>query len=220
MIRRPPRSTLFPYTTLFRSPGGPRRRANACRRRGAARGRSFEHADAVAQLGGELEVLVLDRLAELLPQVEQLPRGVRLRLAGGDVALADVLARAVQPPQQIAQVRVERLVALGAAEAARLAEVAQRTAAGGAAQPVGGGGEDVGRPLPHRRDEAAERRLEDRHAGLDALLLGAPLAQVERDLGVVLHLGQVDDRVALLAVIAQHQGIASADRKSTRLNSS
>src|SRR3712207_6942142 len=25
MIRRPPRSTLFPYTTLFRSPGGPRR---------------------------------------------------------------------------------------------------------------------------------------------------------------------------------------------------
>src|SRR3712207_7177440 len=24
MIRRPPRSTLFPYTTLFRSPGGAR----------------------------------------------------------------------------------------------------------------------------------------------------------------------------------------------------
>src|SRR2546422_6019600 len=24
MIRRPPRSTLFPYTTLFRSPGQPR----------------------------------------------------------------------------------------------------------------------------------------------------------------------------------------------------
>src|SRR3712207_8219678 len=30
MIRRPPRSTLFPYTTLFRSPGGP---AAACRAR-------------------------------------------------------------------------------------------------------------------------------------------------------------------------------------------
>src|SRR6266542_2749075 len=27
MIRRPPRSTLFPYTTLFRSAGGPRREA-------------------------------------------------------------------------------------------------------------------------------------------------------------------------------------------------
>src|SRR5215211_8893741 len=28
MIRRPPRSTLFPYTTLFRSPRRPRRRAD------------------------------------------------------------------------------------------------------------------------------------------------------------------------------------------------
>src|SRR6266487_4824312 len=32
MIRRPPRSTLFPYTTLFRSPG-----------RGAARGHRPDH---------------------------------------------------------------------------------------------------------------------------------------------------------------------------------
>src|SRR5438034_2784933 len=29
MIRRPPRSTLFPYTTLFRSPQEPRREAPA-----------------------------------------------------------------------------------------------------------------------------------------------------------------------------------------------
>src|SRR3712207_7606347 len=29
MIRRPPRSTLFPYTTLFRSGGAPGRRAGA-----------------------------------------------------------------------------------------------------------------------------------------------------------------------------------------------
>src|SRR3989449_2672743 len=29
MIRRPPRSTLFPYTTLFRSPRDPRRRLPA-----------------------------------------------------------------------------------------------------------------------------------------------------------------------------------------------
>src|SRR2546430_6180139 len=39
MIRRPPRSTLFPYTTLFRSRGGPRRISPAllacqCLRRG------------------------------------------------------------------------------------------------------------------------------------------------------------------------------------------
>src|SRR3712207_6877325 len=33
MIRRPPRSTLFPYTTLFRSPQGPDRRG-----RGRGRG--------------------------------------------------------------------------------------------------------------------------------------------------------------------------------------
>src|SRR5258706_12053282 len=31
MIRRPPRSTLFPYTTLFRSHRAPRCRAASCR---------------------------------------------------------------------------------------------------------------------------------------------------------------------------------------------
>src|SRR5256885_9873071 len=30
MIRRPPRSTLFPYTTLFRSPRSSRRRRASC----------------------------------------------------------------------------------------------------------------------------------------------------------------------------------------------
>src|SRR3712207_7315006 len=55
MIRRPPRSTLFPYTTLFRSAGGrPRRgrrqpgrpaadRAVLLGARGPAAGRSEEH---------------------------------------------------------------------------------------------------------------------------------------------------------------------------------
>src|SRR5438270_6781167 len=46
MIRRPPRSTLFPYTTLFRSRRGPRRHRPAHRagRVGAAsRRRSEEH---------------------------------------------------------------------------------------------------------------------------------------------------------------------------------
>src|SRR2546422_5627942 len=32
MIRRPPRSTLFPYTTLFRSPPGPQRDPDRPRR--------------------------------------------------------------------------------------------------------------------------------------------------------------------------------------------
>src|SRR3989440_10314526 len=37
MIRRPPRSTLFPYTTLFRSPGAAQRivRGDVVKRRGA-----------------------------------------------------------------------------------------------------------------------------------------------------------------------------------------
>src|SRR2546426_7495934 len=49
MIRRPPRSTLFPYTTLFRSPArGARRRCPRARpargpRRARRRGRSEEH---------------------------------------------------------------------------------------------------------------------------------------------------------------------------------
>src|SRR5437667_8879719 len=44
MIRRPPRSTLFPYTTLFRSPGGAggsagrRRSRRSCGRGGRRRG--------------------------------------------------------------------------------------------------------------------------------------------------------------------------------------
>src|SRR3712207_7926599 len=41
MIRRPPRSTLFPYTTLFRSRPA-RRGARADRRRGRAANRALE----------------------------------------------------------------------------------------------------------------------------------------------------------------------------------
>src|SRR5256885_5259792 len=37
MIRRPPRSTLFPYTTLFRSPGRNRRHAPCAAGQAAAR---------------------------------------------------------------------------------------------------------------------------------------------------------------------------------------
>src|SRR5258705_6868186 len=52
MIRRPPRSTLFPYTTLFRSAVAPRRLSRgeeAAAGDGAAGGRVGNgHADAVA----------------------------------------------------------------------------------------------------------------------------------------------------------------------------
>src|SRR3712207_7469291 len=48
MIRRPPRSTLFPYTTLFRSPVG--RRDRAPHRLGRRRQLRRQH-DAVGRLG-------------------------------------------------------------------------------------------------------------------------------------------------------------------------
>src|SRR3712207_7531748 len=49
MIRRPPRSTLFPYTTLFRSLLDRRGAgAGAARRRGAARGGGHLHGRAAA----------------------------------------------------------------------------------------------------------------------------------------------------------------------------
>src|SRR5256885_9061436 len=57
MIRRPPRSTLFPYTTLFRSPNQPHhrrpeleRRADSPRlRRGGARRRRGGHGPGVGR---------------------------------------------------------------------------------------------------------------------------------------------------------------------------
>src|SRR5256885_11878370 len=43
MIRRPPRSTLFPYTTLFRSPQPRRRSRTGVQRRRADRGGNERH---------------------------------------------------------------------------------------------------------------------------------------------------------------------------------
>src|SRR5437899_8805820 len=45
MIRRPPRSTLFPYTTLFRS------RARSCKNRNRKVGLSYESAGFLQQVG-------------------------------------------------------------------------------------------------------------------------------------------------------------------------
>src|SRR3712207_8261599 len=45
MIRRPPRSTLFPYTTLFRSRRLPRRPGGRLRDRGVLAGRRRHAAD-------------------------------------------------------------------------------------------------------------------------------------------------------------------------------
>src|SRR3989441_5073805 len=64
MIRRPPRSTLFPYTTLFRSPRE-RRRGGAPRPRGE-RGRDRAAPDEVAlvDLDEQVEGAAAERLRE------------------------------------------------------------------------------------------------------------------------------------------------------------
>src|SRR2546430_1771513 len=132
---------------------------------------------------------------------------------GRPVGILRPLARAVQPAEQVAQMRVERDMALIAAQPAGIAEVAQRAAARRAAQRVARRRHERARAaaFDHRPQKVPEGTLEHRAARFHALLLSALLAQMERDLGVVLHLGQVDDGVAFFAVIAEHQGIASTE---------
>src|SRR2546427_7999367 len=67
MIRRPPRSTLFPYTTLFRSPtrhGRSRRAAWLLRRRA----RQHDHGVLLRQPSGHLHVRSEEHTSELQSQ--------------------------------------------------------------------------------------------------------------------------------------------------------
>src|SRR3712207_8728001 len=77
MIRRPPRSTLFPYTTLFRSAG--------CEAGAAGRGCGMpRRVDATVH---RLEVTAGDPVADLVsrePGGEELPTPDPSRLAPGD----------------------------------------------------------------------------------------------------------------------------------------
>src|ERR1041384_3643037 len=63
MIRRPPRSTLFPYTTLFRSGRGARRTARARQQRGhdPAQPRSEEHTSELQSLAYLVCRLLLEK---------------------------------------------------------------------------------------------------------------------------------------------------------------
>src|SRR5215204_6604291 len=63
MIRRPPRSTLFPYTTLFRSDGGGPGLPGRARARGegAARLRSEEHTSELQSHSDLVCRLLLDK---------------------------------------------------------------------------------------------------------------------------------------------------------------
>src|SRR5438093_9432002 len=65
MIRRPPRSTLFPYTTLFRSGararGAPRPRPGPGATRGPGAGRSEEHTSELQSLTNLVCRLLLEK---------------------------------------------------------------------------------------------------------------------------------------------------------------
>src|SRR2546426_5844552 len=86
MIRRPPRSTLFPYTTLFRSPAPPGRHAAPARRRALCRapsargrarprlhgtaGRSEEHTSELQSPCNLVCRLLLEKKKKLTPNGE------------------------------------------------------------------------------------------------------------------------------------------------------
>src|SRR5438552_11942742 len=113
MIRRPPRSTLFPYTTLFRSrrppggaragglrrprtaPGGriprarPPRRAPAGRGRGAGRGRHGGHGMTLPLVASALPLPLLRR--GKVREVYEVDRETLLLVASDRVSAFDVV---------------------------------------------------------------------------------------------------------------------------------
>src|ERR1041384_8417996 len=70
MIRRPPRSTLFPYTTLFRSPreDRPRVRGSATEHAPEVRHRSEEHTSELQSLAYLVCRLLLEKNARTPPR--------------------------------------------------------------------------------------------------------------------------------------------------------
>src|SRR6266571_8194617 len=66
MIRRPPRSTLFPYTTLFRSRPGPRRPPRPARAARRAGPRSEEHTSELQSHVNLVCRLLLEKKKKLL----------------------------------------------------------------------------------------------------------------------------------------------------------
>src|SRR5258705_2712438 len=72
MIRRPPRSTLFPYTTLFRSPGTPKERTDHRCLLGFGNGRSEDRKSTrlnSSHLGISYAVFCLKKKKKKTPQL-------------------------------------------------------------------------------------------------------------------------------------------------------
>src|SRR3989475_9679545 len=110
MIRRPPRSTLFPYTTLFRSQAHERPPARARRRghAGAVAGTVTDHGRADASEVGEDELAVprgasgrrVDHLGDELGLVDVEPRLLGALVAiGADLGHPRMIVRPRAPPR-------------------------------------------------------------------------------------------------------------------------
>src|SRR3712207_6890466 len=92
MIRRPPRSTLFPYTTLFRSPRSVSRALRAVAVAADDRGSAADAVDA-ARACSDLELARCEGLAG------------RMALAEGDVEHARELLRAARSEEHTSELQ-------------------------------------------------------------------------------------------------------------------
>src|SRR3712207_3092116 len=111
MIRRPPRSTLFPYTTLFRS---------------IFILMAQKRESAIAELREELGLQVNLRIEEEVTKTLQLVTGLYTRLGhvmGADPELHDMLG-----PLDIASIERELLEQIAAAAATRRGKAGRRSA--------------------------------------------------------------------------------------------
>src|SRR5256885_14534834 len=95
MIRRPPRSTLFPYTTLFRSVLDHAEIAKAGQRRWMGIGP-----------GDGLEIDVID--GELLPSIDKVEAAATRAVDGRDVQLHRLGLAGRRPGPQLDAARIDR----------------------------------------------------------------------------------------------------------------
>src|SRR2546429_6140050 len=124
MIRRPPRSTLFPYTTLFRSHAATachvpaRDGAAVAHRRGATRPRGdVVHTSQLLDSRGDLRTVpVHERARRIIREVDPCSDGDGGVLEGYDVALTGAEVRVVEVEDAVAkhvgESRGRRVVAL------------------------------------------------------------------------------------------------------------
>src|SRR2546422_8005627 len=104
MIRRPPRSTLFPYTTLFRSTGGGRWLRPPQQR---DRGRRNGSPGAVTRLAPVLLLLLAGSLAAKESTTARLNRRVPPGVAAAVRALADSAAARGLPTDPLVDKAIE-----------------------------------------------------------------------------------------------------------------